>query len=77
MNMSQLSQLSELKKHWERFQNNHPKVLRFFQAVYQNALEEGTVIEMRVTSPEGACYETSLKLNADDIDTVNVLQNLR
>ena len=33
MNMSQLSQLSELKKHRERFQNNHPKVLRFFQAV--------------------------------------------
>ena len=77
MNISQLSKISELKKHWERFQDNHPKVPLFFRAVYENALEEGTIIEIRVTTPGGAKYETNMKLTADDIDTVRAMQEMQ
>ena len=77
MNISQISKMSELKSHWERFQGNHPKVLRFFQAVYQNALCEGTVIEIKVTTPGGECYESSMRLNADDMDTVNFIKEMQ
>ena len=77
MNISQIQKMGELKKHWERFQADHPKVTQFAQAVYENALEEGTVIEINVTTPEGAHYKSNLRLNAADMDTIQVLKDMQ
>ena len=76
-NLSQLSKLQDLKKHMDRFQKNHPKLPLFFRAVMDNALEEGTIVEMRVTTPEGKTYETNLKLKADDIDSIRTVQEMQ
>ncbi len=40
----------------------------FLGAVAQNAVEEGTIIEINVTAPNGAHYETNLKLRAEDLN---------
>ena len=39
----------------------------FLGAVAQNAVEEGTIIEINVTAPNGAHYETNLKLRAEAV----------
>ncbi len=77
MNLSQLSKMQDLKKHLDTFLRNHPKFPMFLGAVSKNALEEGTLMEIAVTSPDGKKYETNLKLKADDLDFLRALQNLK
>ena len=48
----------------------------FLGAVAQNAVEEGTIIEINVTSPNGAHYETNLKLRAEDLEFIRALQEM-
>ena len=59
MNFSQLGKIQELKGHMDTFRRNHPKFPMFLGAVAQNAVEEGTIIEINVTAPNGAHYETN------------------
>ena len=67
MNLSQIARLQALKKHLETFRKNHPKFPSFLNAVSHNALEEGTVIEISVTSPSDKNYVTNIKLRQDDL----------
>ena len=77
MNISQLARLHSLRKHLEVFQKNHPKFQHFLNAVSRDAVKEGTVIEISVTHPEGKTYVTNLKLQKDDLDFLQALQQLR
>lgn len=76
MNFSQLAKLQALKKHLENFRNNHPRFEPFVNAVSREALREGAVIEINVTSPEGKNYVTNMKLNNEDIEFLKALQAL-
>ena len=76
MNISQITRLQALKKHLENFQNNHPKFPAFLDAVYREALTEGTVIEISATSPDGKNYVTNLKLKEEDLEFFRALQEL-
>ena len=60
----------------ETFRKNHPKFPSFLNAVSHNALEEGTVIEISVTSPSDKNYVTNIKLRQDDLDFLRELQSL-
>lgn len=66
----------QLKSSWDRFQKNHPKFPLFLRAVSQNAIAEGTVIEMNVTTAEGRTFSSNLKLTASDIELIRQLQEL-
>ena len=70
MNLSQIARLQALKKHLETFRKNHPKFPSFLNAVSHNALEEGTVIEISVTSPSDKNYVTNIKLRQDDLEII-------
>lgn len=76
MNLSQLTQLQALKKHLERFQQNHPKFPRFLNAVYQDGLEENTIIEINVSTPSGKQYMTNMRLNKEDLDFIRALKEM-
>ena len=68
--------LLQLRGAWTQFKSNHPKFLRFLSAVCQKSMEEGTVIEFRVTSPDGREVSSNLRLKADDIALFKELQEL-
>ena len=53
MNFNQIANAPEVKSSMDRFRNNHPKFPLFLKAVVGNALEEGTLVEINVTTPEG------------------------
>ena len=74
MNLSQLARLQKLKSQLDTFHRNHPKFAPFLDAVNKNALGEGTIIEISVTSPEGRHYETNLKVNQEDLEFLRSLQ---
>ena len=66
-----------LMQHQQRlglFQQDHPKVIPFFQAVGANAVTEGTVFAVKVTTPDGKVLESNIKLTANDIETINMMK---
>ena len=76
MNLNQLAMLQQLKSGIDRCRANHPKFPLFLKAVSQDALREGSVIEISVTTPEGKNYCSNVRLNADDMELMETLKNL-
>ena len=61
---------------WSTFSKNHPKFLPFIRAVSQGALQEGSVVELAVTQPDGKKLETNLRLTASDLDLIAQIKSL-
>ena len=57
------------------FKEQHPKALAFIQSVSEGDLREGSVIEVKVTTPEGKESVSNIKLTKDDIETFNLLNS--
>lgn len=76
MYFNQIAMIQKIKSGMDRFRANHPKFPLFLNAVSQNALMEGTVIEISVTTPEGRNYCTNVKLQADDMEFLNSLKSM-
>jgi hypothetical protein len=57
------------------FKEQHPKALAFIQSVSEGDLREGSVIEVKVTTPEGKESVSNIKLTKDDIETFNLLKS--
>lgn len=76
MNFNQITMLQKMKAGMDRFRVNHPKFPLFLRAVSQDALVEGTVIEITVTTPDGKNYCSNVKLQADDMELINSLKSM-
>lgn len=74
MNMNPML-LMQMQQRFTQFQQDHPKVMPFFRAVGDNAVQEGTVFAIKVTTPDGRTLESNIKLTANDIETINMLKN--
>lgn len=68
--------IMQMKSAWDKFQSNHPKFLGFFNAVRAQGIQEGTVLEFKVISPEGAELVTNLKVKNSDIELFDKLKEL-
>ncbi|MBO7711668.1 MAG: hypothetical protein J6S83_14460 [Lachnospiraceae bacterium] len=65
------------KERIDQFNADHPKVRPFLAAVTGTAMQEGTVLEIRATTPDGRELVTNIRLNANDIETLRMLHNER
>lgn len=65
--------LMQAKQRLELFQREHPKVLPFLNTIKSQALREGSVIEIKVTDPEGKEYVSNIRVTANDVETVRLL----
>ncbi len=72
MNMNPML-LMQIQQKLQAFMQDHPKFLPFLTAVKDNALEEGTIIAMKVTTPDGKILESNIKLTANDIETISMI----
>jgi hypothetical protein len=57
------------------FQEQHPKAIAFIQSLSESDIREGSVIELKVTTPEGKASVANIKLTKDDIETFKILKN--
>ena len=57
------------------FKEQHQKALAFIRSVSEGDLREGSVIEVKVTTPEGKESVSNIKLTKDDIETFNLIKN--
>ncbi len=76
MNMQNPAAIFQMMNLWSRFQRNHPKFPKFISAVVKNAVKEGSIIEIRVTTAEGESYDSNLKINAEDMEMIEQLKEL-
>ena len=67
MNPMQLLQIRNL---WNGFTSRHPKFPKFMNAVYQNGLCEGTVMEIQIRTPDG-------KVTKEDLELVQQMRSMR
>ncbi|MDO4322270.1 MAG: hypothetical protein Q4C61_07055 [Lachnospiraceae bacterium] len=58
--------MMQYKEMVERFKRSHAKVEPFFRAA-MNSLQEGSIIEMRVTNPNGQELRSNIRVNAEDM----------
>ena len=66
--------LLKAKKSWETFCGNHPRFPAFMQAVQSAGIQEGTIIEVSVTTPAGKTMTTNVRLTASDMQAFNDLK---
>ena len=64
--------MNEAKNRLNMFNNDHPKVMPFLEMLKNNAVKEGTVVEMRVTTPEGQEYVSNIRLTKTDVETIKL-----
>ena len=67
MNPLELMVLRRMKNTIEK---NHPKLFPFLKAVSNHAAQEGTVIDVQVTCPDGKSYKTNLKVTKSDLEVL-------
>lgn len=66
--MMDFTAIMKMKGAWDTFTRNHPKFMPFMQAVGREAIGDGTIIEIKVKSPEGKEYNTNMRLTQEDLD---------
>ena len=59
-------QMMQFRQAMDRFTAAHPKLMPFCHAVMRDGIEEGTVIEMKVTTAQGKNYISSIRITAED-----------
>lgn len=73
MNPAALMKMMSLKANFEK---QHPKFAAFIADLLRMGVSEGTVIEIKLTRPDGSSATTNMKVNSSDIELFNELKNL-
>ncbi len=58
------------------FEQNHPKFVAFLHTVFNNKIEEGTIIEISVQKPGQEKVTSNLKVQQSDLDLLQGLMDL-
>lgn len=68
--------LLSMKSALDKFQNNHPKFVQFVKAMAGSGIQEGTILECKVITPEGKELQTNLKITQEDLELIEKLKEL-
>ena len=68
------TQIFQIMRAWQKFTENHPKFPKFIRAVAAEGVQEGTVMELTITTPEGKEYCTNLKVQQEDLELLAQLR---
>ncbi len=66
----------KFKGMWDDFTKRHPKFPLFLNAVIQNGVTDGTVIEMQIKKPDGKEYTSNIKITKEDMALFEKLKNM-
>ena len=69
-----IGDIAKAKQAWDVFTRNHPKFPAFLNAVKSKGIKEGSIIDIKITGPEGESLETNIKVTADDMNLMNLLR---
>lgn len=66
----------QLKTEWDRFRKRHPKLEPFMNAASQDAMKEGTILEVCVTTTDQRKLTSNLKLTEEDVRFMEQVKEL-
>ena len=67
--------LMQFQQMGERFRANHPRIPGFFEALFRST-REGSVIEMKVTDPEGKTICANIRVTAEDMEMLREARDI-
>jgi len=70
-------ELLKIRERFSIFQSQHPKALAFIQDIAANAIVEGSVIEIKVTTPDQRERVSNIRVTQDDLKTIDILKNIK
>ena len=70
-------ELAKMRERLQIFEQEHPKLQAFVKEVGEHAVMEGTIAEIKVTTPQGKEYITNLRLTAEDMETLRLIRELK
>jgi hypothetical protein len=59
-----------------QFEQTHPKFAAFFGTMLRQGVEEGSVIEITVTSPDGVPVTGNMRVQQSDLELIRQLKEL-
>ena len=62
-------QMMQIKSMMDRFQRNHPKLQGFFNAAAER-IDEGSVVEMRLTTSDGKTICSNIRVSQSDMELI-------
>lgn len=68
--------LLQIQNAWNTFKTNHPKFPMFVNALATEGLSENTVIDIKITTPEGKEFHSNMKLTTSDMELMRTLKDL-
>ena len=69
-------ELMQIGERINLFKTQHPRAVNFFSKAFGNGVKEGSVIEMKVTDPDGNETFGNIKVTPEDVKTIEILKNL-
>ena len=67
----------QLRPAWEQFKGNHPKLLNFVKAASKDSfIDEGSLIEIRVTNSAGKTIASNVRVKGDDLAFLSALKDV-
>ncbi|MBO6118856.1 MAG: hypothetical protein J6P02_00080 [Lachnospiraceae bacterium] len=62
---------------WGKFSKNHPKFPQFIKAVQKNGFPVDTVLDVKITYPNGNVVDSNLKITESDLALIEELKKLK
>ena len=59
------------------FNKQHPKFGMFLKSVADSVVKEGDILELKYIPQDGKEKAANIKLTSEDIETINMLKNLK
>ena len=70
-------EMMKLAKRMNIFSNQHPKTVAFFKSVPQTVVGEGSVVEIKLTDPDGRVYITNFRVTQQDLETLEIFKKMK
>lgn len=62
---------------WMKFSKNHPKFPQFMNSLKSNGLKADTIIDIKITYPDGKIIENNLKITESDLQMIEELKKIK
>jgi len=62
-----------LKKKWDEFSQRHPKFVSFLGLLKSRGVSVGSIIDIKVTLPNGESFQSNIKLTEEDAEMLKSL----
>ena len=68
--------LFKLKGLWDRITSNHPKMVPFGRTVFPAAIDVGTIVDVKVTDPNGKTYHYNMRISESDMEAIREIDGI-